>query len=173
MRYHETEQAIEWLPLGGEWDVAANWSTDIVPTSGDDVLIGTVGSVVNISGLDQADQLTFNDGTEGELNENEGSLRIAGELTVDAGLLTLNEANTIGDVEIDGAGAAISAIRFGNANALGAGVVNVMDGGELIWLANETLSNELSFGEGTSTIAVGHGTTLMTRALIPSARMRS
>jgi len=38
--------AIIWAnPANGDWDVAANWSTDTVPTSADDVTISAPGRV--------------------------------------------------------------------------------------------------------------------------------
>ena len=78
---------------------------------------------------------------------------MTGALTVDAGSVSLNEANTIGSVAVSG-----GTLAFGNGGALGAGDVS-LSGGELLATANETLSNALSFS-GSSTIAAAHGTTL-------------
>ena len=83
---------------------------------------------------------------------------MTGALTLDAGFVSLNEANTIGSVTLTG-----GVLAFGAADALGnpadqpSGVT--VSGGELLATANETLSNALTF-TGTSTIAAAHGTTL-------------
>jgi hypothetical protein len=90
--------------------------------------------------------------------ESADSLTMAGALTVDSGLASLNEANTIGSVGVTGRVRA-----FGDADALRAGTV-ALSGGELIATANKILSNALTFSgasfSGTSTIAAAHGTTL-------------
>jgi hypothetical protein len=108
--------AIIWAnPINGDWDVAANWSTDTVPTSADDVTISAPGSyIVTISTHrvlvspgktiivpDEANLLTF-DAPEAALQENTGSLMVAGALTVNSGFVLLNEANTIGSVDLTG-----------------------------------------------------------------------
>jgi hypothetical protein len=104
--------AISWKnPVSGDWNVAANWSTDTVPTLNDDVTISAPGSyTVTISGPvivrrppppllaalpivsipDKANSLTFN-APQAELQENSGSLMIGGALTVSSGLVSLNE----------------------------------------------------------------------------------
>ena len=99
-----------------------------------------------------ANLLTFN-ASQAALIENAGSLTMAGALTVDSGLVSLNKANTIGSVALAG-----GVLAFGNGGALGAGSVTV-SGGELLGTTSETLSNGLSFS-GTSTTAAAHGTTL-------------
>jgi autotransporter-associated beta strand protein len=150
--------AITWKnPVSGDWDVASNWSTDTVPTSADDVTIsGTSPFSVTISCADEANSLTLN-GSLAALIENTGSLTMAGALTVDAGLASLNQANTIGSVTISG-----GVVAFGNAGALGSGAVSVA-GGELLSTTNQALANPLIFS-GTSTIAAARGTTLTENA---------
>jgi hypothetical protein len=170
----ENMAAISWKsPVSGNWTVAADWSTGKVPTLSDDVTIAAPGSytvtvssngviVHPIGGLqadaipfgvpDEANSLTF-DAAQATLQENAGALDVAGPLTVSAGLVSLNEANTIGSVAIDG-----GTLAFGNGGALGAGPV-ALSGGELLGSADETLSNELILS-GTSTIAAADGTTL-------------
>jgi autotransporter-associated beta strand protein len=146
--------AISWKnPANGNWNAAANWSTDTVPTLADAVTISAFGPyIVTVSSPDLADTLTFN-ASEAALFENAGSLTMAGALTVDAGFVSLNEANTIASVALAG-----GTLTFGNGGALGAGTVT-LSGGELLATANETLTNALSFS-GSSTIAAAHGTTL-------------
>ncbi len=164
--------AISWKnPVSGNWTVAADWSTGAVPTLSDDVTIAAPGSyTVTVSGLivhpfgglladavplggpDEANSLTF-DVPQATLQENSGALEILGALTVSSGLVSLNEANTIGSVAIKG-----GTLAFGNGGALGVGTV-ALSGGELLATANETLTNMLSFS-GSSTIAAAHGTTL-------------
>jgi hypothetical protein len=97
--------------------------------------------------------------------ENAGSLDITGALTVNSGLVSLNEANTIGNVSVKG-----GELAFGAAGALGAGAVT-MSGGELVTTTNVTLSNPLSLS-GIPTVAAAHGTTLNeTHRVLPSTRI--
>src|ERR1700733_14426716 len=95
--------AISWKnPANGNWNAAANWSTDTVPTLADAVTISAFGPyIVTVSSPDLADTLTFN-ASEAALFENAGSLTMAGALTVDAGFVSLNEANTIASVALAG-----------------------------------------------------------------------
>src|SRR5258708_1609572 len=147
--------AISWkTAVNGDWNLAANWSTNTVPGAGDDVTISVAGPyIVTISSADLASSLTFND-SQAALYENAGSLTIGGALTVNAGFVSLNEANAIGSVAIAG-----GVLAFGNGAALGAGTVFLSGFGELLATANETLTNALDFlgGGSTSTIAAAHG----------------
>jgi hypothetical protein len=162
--------AINWKnPVNGDWDVAADWSTGAIPTSADDVTISapgpyvvTVGAGIRTGGLHfesfpTANSLTF-DAEEAALEEDVGTLTVAGALTVGAGFVSLNEANTIGSVILTG-----GVLAFGAADALGTPADqpsgDTVSGGELLATANETLSNALTFS-GTSTIAAAHGTIL-------------
>jgi hypothetical protein len=150
--------AISWKnPIGGDWNVAANWSTDAVPTFGDDVTL-SAPFTVTVSSDDQANSLLVNSPLA-TLLESAGSLSIAGELTVDSGFVELNEANPIEGVAVDG-----GQLDFGNLAALGSGTVS-MAGGELLATTNETLTNALSFS-GISTIAAARGTTLNVNASV-------
>ena len=137
---------------GGDFGVAANWSTDSVPFLNDDLTVSAFGQyLVTISDHDQANSLTFN-APQAALQENAGSLALTGTLLVNSGFLSLNEVNRIGAVRVTG-----GVLAFGNTGALGAGTVSML-GGELLATANETLSNALSFYPGTSsTIAAAHG----------------
>jgi len=145
---------INWkTPSNGDWNVAANWSTNKVPTSADAVAISASAPyIVTISSVDQANSLTFG-ASQATLLENAGSLTIGGALTVNSGFVSLNQANTIGSVALTG-----GVLAVGNSGALGGGTI-AMSGGELLGAANETLANQLSLS-GTSTIAAAHGTTL-------------
>jgi autotransporter-associated beta strand protein len=165
--------AINWkAPVDGNWNVAANWSPGVVPTSGDDVTIAAAGlytvtissngvivhplvvrpALIQLGFPDEAKSLTF-DAPNATLQENAGALDVVGALTVDSGSVSLNEANTIGSVTVTG-----GVLAFGAGGALGAGTVS-LSGGELLATASETLSNGLSFS-GSSDIAAAHGTTL-------------
>ncbi len=148
-------------PVSGNWNVAANWSTDAVPTSVDGATIVAPGPyTVTISSPDQANVLLF-DAPQAQLIENAGSLTLLGTLQVHSGFVSLNEANTL-----NGTSAATvqgGVLAFGNAGALGAGTVS-MTGGELLATTNETMSNALVIS-GTSTIAAARGTTLIEDAV--------
>ncbi|MBV9909750.1 MAG: hypothetical protein JOY52_19535, partial [Hyphomicrobiales bacterium] len=159
--------AVNWKnPVNGDWDVAADWSTGEVPTSADDVTISATGPYIVTVGAPMtigvvplrlqifptANSLTFN-APEAALDENTGKLTVAGALTVNSGLVSLNEANAIGSVSLTG-----GVLSLGNAGALGTAIV-LISGGELLGAATEALNNSLEFS-GTSTIAAAHGTTL-------------
>ena len=150
----EDMAAIFWKSaVSDNWNVAADWSAGAAPTSADDVTIAAPGSyTVTISTPDEASALTFN-ALQGALQENSGSLTVGDALTVSSGLVSLNEANTIGVVIING-----GTLAFGNGGALGAGTL-ALSGAELLATANETLRNVLVLSES-STIAAEHGTTL-------------
>jgi autotransporter-associated beta strand protein len=159
--------AINWENgVNGDWNVAADWSTDAIPTSSDDVTIVapgpyivTVGAGISIGFgtlrstiFPMANSLTFL-ATDAALRENTGTLTVTGALTVDSGFVSLNEANTIGSVAVTG-----GVLEVGNSGALGAGTVS-LSGGELVGTANVSLANSVNFS-GTSTIAAANGTTL-------------
>jgi hypothetical protein len=148
----EGRAIISWTnPNGGDWDVASNWSTDTVPASADDVTISAPGDyTVAISnnpvivhpldvpqavlpitgGPDEANSLTF-DAPDAVLQENSGSLTIGGALTVDSGLVSLNEANTIGSVNVQG-----GVLEFGNPGAFGSAALS-LSGGEFLSTTND------------------------------------
>jgi hypothetical protein len=146
----------------GDWNVAANWSTDSVPTSSGDVTIAAPGAyTVTISSGDEADSLLF-DAPGAMLVENAGSLNMAGPLLVDAGFVALNEANPIGGVVAEG-----GVLAFSNPGALGTDGYSVA-GGELLATTNETLDDGFDFSAN-STIAAAHGTTLNENANVSVA----
>jgi hypothetical protein len=72
--------AISWKsPVSGDWNVAANWSTDTVPTFSDDVTISALGSVtgytVTISSDDQAHSLSDASSVSGEARSSKTRVR--------------------------------------------------------------------------------------------------
>ena len=104
--------AVTWTGGGGDnnWDTAANWSTDTVPTSGDDVTINIAANVVHsndvtdsINSLTSTEPLTISGGTLsiaaastiGTLSLTGGTLTGTGDLTV-SGLLTLTSGTLSG-----------------------------------------------------------------------------
>src|SRR5580704_17354019 len=95
--------AISWKsPQNGDWSTPTDWSTNTLPGSGDAVTVSIAGSyIVTISSPDAAGTLTFN-APSAALLENAGLLTVAGALTVDSGLVSLNKANTIGSVVLNG-----------------------------------------------------------------------
>jgi hypothetical protein len=150
---------IDWkAAVSGDWSVASNWSSGTAPGPGDAVVINFIGPyTVTVSSADFANSLAVN-GDLATLQENAGSLTIAGALHVEAALASLNKANTIGSVTLD-AGAKLA---VGNGGALGTAAVT-QTGGELLATASETLTNALSLS-GNSTIAAAHGKTLTEKA---------
>jgi autotransporter-associated beta strand protein len=150
--------AISWKNAeSNNWNLAANWSTNTVPTLTDDVTIAATGTfdyVVSITSAAVAKTLTFS-AANAELLENAGSLRTTGSLTVNSGLVVLNRANTLGAVSLVG-----GVLSVGNAGALGTAGVN-MSGGELVGTITETLTNSVNLSVGSQpSIAAMHGTTL-------------
>ena len=150
--------AINWENgVNGDWNVAADWSTGTIPTSSDDVTfftaepyLVTVGAGISIGFgtlrstiFPTANSLTF-DAPDAALRENTGMLTVAGTLTVNSGLVSLNEANSIGSVAVTG-----GVLEVGNSGALGARTVS-LSGGELLATANVTFANSVNFS-GTST----------------------
>ena len=95
--------AIAWTnPDGGDWDTASNWSSDAVPTAGDDVTISI--AVTNpithgASSSDFAQSLTSQDPIE----ISGGSLSIAAASTINnTFMITGGELTGAGDVTITG-----------------------------------------------------------------------
>src|ERR1700722_1674742 len=102
---------VNWLnSAGGDFGVAANWSTDSVPFLNDDVTVSAFGQyLVTISDNNQANSLTFN-APQAALQENAGSLALTGTLLVNSGFVSLNQANRMGAVRVTG-GCSPSATR--------------------------------------------------------------
>ena len=94
--------AISWKnAVNGDWNNPSNWSTNTVPGGNDDATISALGPyIVTISSAVVATLFDFN-APQAALYENAGSLTTDG-LTVDSGFVSLNEANTLGGVEITG-----------------------------------------------------------------------
>jgi hypothetical protein len=141
-------------PVSGDWSVGADWTSGAVPLPGDAAIISVPGGpyTVTVSSADFANSLAVN-ADQATLQENSGSLTIAGGLHVLSGLVLLNKANTIGSVSLSG-----GTLAVGNASALGTGTVT-QSGGELVATASETLANPFAWS-GNSTIAAAEGTTL-------------
>lgn len=156
-------------PVSGDWDVASNWSTDTVPTSGEGVNILAPGAyIVTISSPVQAAELFF-DSPQAQLVENSGSLTLIGTLSVVSGFVSLNEANTLDFNLAASVGGGV--LAFGSGAALGSGTVSLF-GGELLASKDETLTNALNIFD-TSTIAATHGTTLIEDASSVTIRSNS
>ena len=105
--------AVTWTGGGGDnnWDTAANWSTDSVPGSGDDVTINIAANVVHSDNVTRLDQQPDVDGTADDLGRHAldrrsvddrqqlsltgGTLTGTGDLTV-SGLVTLTTGTLSG-----------------------------------------------------------------------------
>ncbi len=112
---------VVWTGDGGDnnWDNPANWSTDALPDSGDDVTINIAANVVHsdavtdsIQSLTSTEPLTISGGTlsiasasstSGPLVIDGGTLTGTGDLTVN-GLLTLTSGTISGSGTVDANG---------------------------------------------------------------------
>ena len=94
--------AVSWTGGGGDnnWDTAANWSTDSVPGSGDDVTINIAANVVHSDNVtDSINSLTSTE----PLTISGGTLSIAAASTIDSTLsLTGGTLTGTGDVTVSG-----------------------------------------------------------------------
>jgi outer membrane autotransporter protein len=127
-----TAQAIDWTTNGsGDWSTGTNWSGSAVPTSTDDVVIGTstaANVTVGLAVPGVADNLTIGDTGAGALNVVDTSLTLN---TGAGGDLTLGNTNGVtGTLIVTGGSASVTAddIAIG---ANGLGLITLMDGGSL------------------------------------------
>ena len=94
--------AVTWTGGGGDnnWDTAANWSTDSVPGSGDDVTIAITANIVHSDDVtDSINSLT----TTEPLTISGGTLSIASALTISSTLsITGGTLTGPGDVSVSG-----------------------------------------------------------------------
>jgi len=117
----------------GYWDVAANWSSNAVPSSATAVSIATSGATVTIRSGDAASASSLTIAAGAALSIAGGSLTTAAGLT-NSGTLTVGPANTVTiggaftqtstgtlDVQLGGAPATGS---FGSVNAAGAATLD-------------------------------------------------
>ena len=113
--------AVTWTGGGGDnnWDTAANWNTDSVPTSGDEVTIDIAANVVHssnvtdsINSLTSTEPLTISGGTlsiaaastiGSTLTINGGTLTGTGDVTV-SGLVTLTAGTLSGSSALNANG---------------------------------------------------------------------
>jgi hypothetical protein len=144
-------------PVSGDWSVAANWSTDTVPTSADGATLWPPAPTLSRSAARIRPLGSSSMRLRAQLIENAGSLTLIGTLQVDSGFVSLNEASTL-DVNL-AASVFGGMLAFGSGAALGSGTVSLF-GGELLASKDETLTNALNISD-TSTIAATHGTTLI------------
>ena len=133
--------AVTWTGGGGDnnWDTAANWSTDSVPTSGDDVTINIAANVVHsdndddsINSLTSTEPLTISGGTlsiaaastiDSTLSITGGTLTGTGNLSV-SGLVTLTAGTLSGASELNANGGMLINPTGGNFNLDGRTVNN-------------------------------------------------
>jgi len=114
--------------IAGDWSTALDWSSGVVPTAADDVVINAAGAYqTTISTSAAALSLTLNNATATLLDS--GSLTLGGPLTVTAGTFTLDTAG---------------ALQW----AAGSGVVNVASGATFHATGTHTLDN-VQFNLGT------------------------
>lgn len=139
--------------VSDDWASAADWSAG-VPTASEDAIINAKGAyTVAISSADIAHSLTI-DAAGATLQEDSGgSLTLKGRLTLDAGTVILDGANSFtGQTRLIG-----GTLEIGNAQALGSSGLTI-DGGVLIGAGRTTFSNEID-ANGTSILAAAHNDT--------------
>jgi hypothetical protein len=139
-------------PVSGDWSVAANWSTDTVPTSADGATLWPPAPTLSRSAARIRPLGSSSMRLRAQLIENAGSLTLIGTLQVDSGFVSLNEASTL-DVNL-AASVFGGMLAFGSGAALGSGTVSLF-GGELLASKDETLTNALNISD-TSTIDRRH-----------------
>jgi hypothetical protein len=133
--------AVTWTGGGGNnnWDTAANWSTDSVPGSGDDVTIDIAANVVHsdnvtdsINSLTSTEPLTISGGTlsiaaastiDSTLSITGGTLTGTGDLSV-SGLVTLTSGTLSGSSALNANGGMLINPTGGNFNLDGRAVNN-------------------------------------------------
>ena len=155
--------AVTWTGDGGDnnWDTAANWSTDSVPGSGDDVTINIAANVVHssnvsdsINSLTSMEPLTISGGTlslaaastiDSSLSITGGTLTGTGNLTV-SGLVTLTSGTLSGASELNADGGMLinpSSVAFDTSFFLDGRTVNNAAGQTATWTGNP--SNNAGF----------------------------
>jgi fibronectin-binding autotransporter adhesin len=143
--------------LNGNWIVGANWSAG-VPSTGTDATINAFGDyTIALSGHGFASSLSVNAAGALLSETATGTLDIVNALTLETGKVALRGANTIGSINLFG-----GTLETGNNLALGAGALT-MSGGELLGLANETFTNQMTLS-GNLTFAAAHGTIMTQNA---------
>ena len=118
---------VTWInPNGGNWDDAANWSNDSVPTSGDDVIINTT-SPATIT-IQAGDNIRI----EGIITGSNDTLSImGGSLMVTAGISTLSGPLSMTGGSLSATGSGVSLTANGS---------TIVDGANLVASGGATLS---------------------------------
>ncbi len=133
--------AVTWTGGGGDnnWDTAANWSTDSVPGSTDDVTINIAADVVHSNNVtDSINSLTSTE----PLTISGGTLSIAAASTIDSTLsLTGGTLTGTGDVTVSGLVTLTTGTLSGGSqlNANGGMLINPPDQG--LNIAGRTINN--------------------------------
>ena len=156
--------AVIWTGSGGDnnWDTAANWNTDSVPGSGDDVTINITADVVHsenvtdsINSLTSTEPLTISGGTlsiaaastiNSTLSLTGGTLTGTGDLTV-SGLVTLTAGTLSGSSALDAnGGILITGSDTGSGTVFQDGrTVNNPDGRTATWSGD---NGEIAMSDG-------------------------
>ncbi|HUO88619.1 MAG TPA: FG-GAP-like repeat-containing protein [Rhizomicrobium sp.] len=147
--------ATSWnIGISGSWFAAPNWSSGI-PGFATDVLIQVPGTyTISLAALGNASSITMAASGATLLEAPGGSLNMAAGISLTAGTLVMNGANTIfGGITQTG-----GLLELGNDGGLGANTYN-LNGGELLGIRNVTFTNTLAM-KGNPVIAAVHGTTL-------------
>jgi Ca2+-binding RTX toxin-like protein len=118
-------EAVHWTgPSGGDWDVAANWSTGVVPIPHQDVFLNKVGTVVS-SGTVNISSLAVSAGVT--LNITGGSFSIptsaAGKPLANAGIISIGSGATMTVGDAAHAGDVVNS----NTLQVGGGTLNLLN----------------------------------------------
>jgi autotransporter-associated beta strand protein len=150
--------------VSGDWSTAADWSTNTVPSSADNVEFDLIGNyLVTVTHAQTANSLDFNAPGAQLVESSTGKLTLNGLLVlhgllVENGYVELDAVNTISSSLLDG-----GVLATGRTGALGSGELTLA-GGELLATASETLTNQLELNAGgaaaTVTIAAAHSKVL-------------
>ncbi|HUY34127.1 MAG TPA: DUF4214 domain-containing protein [Pirellulales bacterium] len=120
--------SVAWInPSGGNWDVAANWSTGSVPGSGDDVDINTAAAAtITIQLFDVETVHSLTTAGNDTLSITGGSLTVAANSTLMDANSTLNGplAMTRGGLSATGSGVTFSAVGATNVSVSDLGAVS-------------------------------------------------
>ena len=147
----------QYSSLSGSWSTAGHWSLGHAPGSSDDILFNynLLGAfTATIDAPIVINSLLVQAAAASVIQSSLAPMNIAGAVTVNEGLLSLNSVNAIGGaVTVNG-----GELDIGMTGALASSSLT-LSGGELLATSSITIANNIGIGD-TCTIAAAHGATL-------------